>query len=229
MTGAPLHGPLAVAALILSLVGLPVVLGVFRMIREDTLDPLPRLALWGVTAAALWVTAAAWPAMLQRISPTLPSMATLGWGIAGAAAVFLLWGPLQWIQQRFGAQPLEETEQYRKIAGRRFAYRVFLVVTAGVVEEVLYRGVAIGTGSVLLGGVGWAAGLSLVVFTGAHWDWDRSHLFTVFGAGAVLTLLFVASGDLLACVLAHSLVDGVGLLLAPAMVARRDAEGEAAP
>jgi membrane protease YdiL (CAAX protease family) len=40
-------------------------------------------------------------------------------------------------------------------------------------------------------------------------------------AGAVLSLTYLMTGDLWACIMAHLLVDGIGFLLVPALIARR--------
>ncbi len=75
-------------------------------------------------------------------------------------------------------------------------------------------------GFVMLGSVWWAALVSVVAFTIAHYRWGLSHLLSVFWTGATLTALYVYSGDLLACVFAHAIVDTVGLLLMPAIKAK---------
>ena len=66
-----------------------------------------------------------------------------------------------------------------------------------------------------------AAAISLLAFTLAHYKWKASHLPAVFVAGTVLTLLFVLTQNLLACIFAHALVDGVGFFLIPMFLKRR--------
>ena len=90
-----------------------------------------------------------------------------------------------------------------------------------VVEEVLYRGYAIGIGQRLVEGVWPAAAISLLAFTLAHYKWQAGHLIGVFAAGAVLTLLFILSQSLLVCIFAHAIVDGVAFLLMPMFFKRR--------
>lgn len=58
-------------------------------------------------------------------------------------------------------------------------------------------------------------GLSLTIFVAAHSGWGVGHLLSVTWAGLVLSLLFVWSHDLVACAIAHTMIDAVGHILAP--------------
>jgi membrane protease YdiL (CAAX protease family) len=131
------------------------------------------------------------------------------------------WPVLQSLQRRTGGQATVDSERFRKLVALPLAHRAFLVLTAGVTEELLYRGYGIGVGSLLLGGTATALAVSLAVFTVAHLSWGIAHLASVLWAGAVLSLLLVIRGDLLACMLAHTAVDAVGLLVAPMAIARQ--------
>lgn len=55
-------------------------------------------------------------------------------------------------------------------------HRSFVVMTAAVTEEVLYRGYAIGVGQHLLGSTWLACALSIAAFTLGHLRWGLAHL-----------------------------------------------------
>jgi membrane protease YdiL (CAAX protease family) len=90
---------------------------------------------------------------------------------------------------------------------------VISVLRAGVSEEILFRGYAIERLEELTGRRWIAAGLPLIPFVLAHvgpWGW--SHVLIAGFGGAMLTWLYVSRRNLLACILAHCLIDGVAVL-----------------
>ncbi|MFF4771778.1 CPBP family intramembrane glutamic endopeptidase [Microtetraspora fusca] len=92
-----------------------------------------------------------------------------------------------------------------------------MAVTAGVCEEVLYRGFLIALGVGVLGlDVKVAAGAALVVFVAGHWYQGWKGLLIVTVAGYGLTALYLAQGSLLLPIVVHVLVDLRGLLFVPA-------------
>ncbi|MFN7571908.1 MAG: CPBP family intramembrane glutamic endopeptidase [Betaproteobacteria bacterium] len=211
---------LAWLGLVIALLGVPLLSLLGRRFGLDPLGWSSRLALWALAAAVLAI-ALALPGGTDHLGLGAPTAST--WVLALTAtlalgAVFPLVGA---VQSRLGFQPTEKLAQFKQLAALPFGYRVFIVLTAGVTEEVLYRGYAIGIGAQLFGSVGVAAVLSLLVFTVAHLRWGLGHLISVLIAGGALTLLFVLTGDLWACMLAHALVDAMGVLVAPAVMARR--------
>jgi len=213
-------------ALGLALLGMPLVLWMARSFQADTLSVRTRLLFWLVASVVvgLLVASPANQQVLSMLGADQLSANTLYWGLGGALAVLAASG-LAIGLQRILKLSVGDRESFAEIATRPWPLRLFLVTTAAGVEELLYRGVGIGVGAALTGDTHLAAALSLAAFTAAHLRWKWSHLPTVAAAGAVLTALFLVSGDLWACVLAHFVVDALGLLLAPAMVkARRSRE-----
>lgn len=211
---------LAYIGLLLALVGEPLLLWSLRRRGVDTIGVVARLSLWLITAIACLILVQE-PGWRGYAGVSEPMWRTLGWA---ALAVVLSFVGASVIRRAQGAAPeaaLEASEQFGKVAALSQPRRMLLVVTAGVTEEVLYRAYAIGLGSYLLGSTWLAAGLSLVAFTLGHFRWGLAHLWPVFWAGAVMSGVFVASRDILACVLAHVLVDAVGVFVAPAMLERQ--------
>ncbi len=91
-------------------------------------------------------------------------------------------------------------------AGEYCLYKI-VSVTAGITEEIIYRGYFIWLFGLWFSP--WlAAGLSLLVFVAGHL-YQRSirSLLRVAGVGAVLTLAYVLSGSLLPAIVLHIAVD----------------------
>ncbi len=96
--------------------------------------------------------------------------------------------------------------------------KTFAVVTAGVTEEVLYRGYAITRLELLTGNRLVAAGLSLAVFTVVHLPfWGGGAAAAVLTGGLALTLLFLWKRDLLLVAVAHTAIDAFSLFVQPAL------------
>lgn len=93
-----------------------------------------------------------------------------------------------------------------KLQGLPTWYLIFAGITAGVIEELLYRGYPIERLSLLTGKV-WVSGiLSVIIFAVVHipfWG-TGSAIFTLF-PGIVLTALYVCIIDLIANAIAHGL------------------------
>jgi len=108
----------------------------------------------------------------------------------------------------------------RALAGIPLGIRIAVVLTAAICEEFMYRGFGIEELAMVIGNR-WLAGLiSLVVFTIAH---SRLYGFSarllVPGiVGAVLTGLYLWRRNLPSCMLMHAIMDGIFLILAPAVV-----------
>ena len=90
-----------------------------------------------------------------------------------------------------------------------------LAVTAGITEEVVYRGFLIGAVITVLGQPPWLAALvSLAIFVGAHACQGRTGMLGVLVIGALFTLLYLLSGSICCGVLVHGVHDLVTLLTA---------------
>lgn len=229
IVSAPEPGPTmsasAIAAVLAALTGMPLILQAARRLGLGDFDPRTRLALWGLAAVVAWLAGSGGPGTTARLGL---ASAEQPWLLpAGLACLVLLaaFPVLQFFQRRLGADTAVQLERFKAIAGLGLGHRVFLVVTAAVVEEFLYRGIAIGLGAAWLGLLP-AAALSVAAFTLAHFCWGATHLVSVLWAAVVLTGLFVHTGSLAACVLVHAVVDGIALLAMPALMRRAPAPGD---
>jgi membrane protease YdiL (CAAX protease family) len=111
--------------------------------------------------------------------------------------------------------------QYQALLNLSFGHRCFIVITAAITEEVLYRAYAVGVGQLLLGSVWVACALSVAAFTLAHYKWGIAHMVSVLVPAVAFTLLFVLTRNVWLCIIAHAIVDGVGFLAMPAAARRR--------
>ncbi|MFD8534008.1 CPBP family intramembrane glutamic endopeptidase [Streptosporangium canum] len=95
-------------------------------------------------------------------------------------------------------------------------YAAGLSVTAGITEEIVYRGllIAIGMGALGLSEEVAAVG-ALAVFVAGHLYQGWRGMLVVTLLGATLTSLYLRSGSLLLPIVVHALIDLRGLVLSP--------------
>ncbi len=206
--------------LALAWLGAPLLLLVIRATRRDPLAWVTRLGFWALSATVCviaYFSVEHWNLALGFAASNWRSIMR---GALTAIATLIVWPVLGLIQRQFGAATTLQNPQFQKLAALPAGYRLFLVVTAAVTEEVLYRGYAIGVGGSLLGNTLNASALSIFIFTVSHSRWGLGHLSSVLWAALMLSALFVVTHDLIACILAHGAIDAVGLLLLPAMAKR---------
>jgi uncharacterized protein len=133
------------------------------------------------------------------------------WGLALAAVFILLVSPIQlWVLAQTGLPGFEAG--FAGLSELPIWFLVAATLSAGVVEETLYRGYAIERLGPCLGYV--TAGLiTMTVHTLAHlpaWGWGPTLSF--FVPGIVITAFYLWRRDLLACIVAHATTDTVGII-----------------
>jgi membrane protease YdiL (CAAX protease family) len=107
----------------------------------------------------------------------------------------------------------------RQIAAVPFRVRSALVLTAAMCEEFIYRGFAIEEIGVLTGNRWVGAAISLALFGLGHIGvyGFSSALLIPTSVGLVITLLYMSQHNLWLCILMHATIDGVIILLLPAL------------
>lgn len=140
---------------------------------------------------------------------------SIPWGLLLAVVIVFITAPLgNWALKQSGLPGFEAG--FGVVTKLPAWFLAVAVVTAGVVEETLYRGYAIERLASLTGSL-WLAGvLAWTVFCVAHapfWGWGP--VLSMAIAGLPLLVFYLWKRDLLACILAHSTTDMVGLLLLP--------------
>ena len=174
-----------------------------------------------VTEAAIWT----YGAMVLAIAllwegRTLASIglrrfrfASLGFAVAGAVAMagagalagYIVYGLLHRAQH--------SNAQAAALVNGSVAYALCIAVRAGVIEEMLFRGLAIEQLTILTGYRWLSAFLATAVFVAIHalhFDWIQ--LVPIAAVSVVLVGLYLWRRDLWANILAHIMVDGVGLV-----------------
>jgi membrane protease YdiL (CAAX protease family) len=112
-------------------------------------------------------------------------------------------------------------DHLQKLTAVPLLLRVGLVLTAGITEEFMFRGFAIEELAALIGKRRLAALVSLVCFTVAHigrYGLSPALLMPAIG-GAVLTIVYLWRRNLPVCMLMHAIVDGIGIIVVPAVAA----------
>ncbi len=88
-----------------------------------------------------------------------------------------------------------------------------IVLRAGVVEELFYRGYAIERLRMVGLGCFWSVIIPLVVFSLGHWSGGAANILIAFAAGIILTGFYLWRRDLAANMIGHGLVDFVANVL----------------
>jgi membrane protease YdiL (CAAX protease family) len=88
-----------------------------------------------------------------------------------------------------------------------------IVLRAGVVEELFYRGYAIERLQMIGLGRFWSVAIPLVIFSLGHWSGGVANILIAFTAGLILTGFYLWRRDLAANMIGHGLVDFVANVL----------------
>jgi membrane protease YdiL (CAAX protease family) len=183
------------------------------------MEPLPRIPAYVSSIAALWallgVTLAA--AFLGGMQPPdlglihTPVTALLFWsGAATAAGLLLVFA--------FHGAGFRESAVTRQLVPASPAERwLFLAVsaTAGICEEIIFRGFLLSTLDTATGSTGAALLLSSAAFGLVHAYQQPAGALRAAMLGALLAVPVLLTGSVYPAIIAHTLIDiGAGLLLA---------------
>jgi membrane protease YdiL (CAAX protease family) len=104
---------------------------------------------------------------------------------------------------------LTQSEMADVLPHTRQEFKVFIAasITAGICEEILFRGFFI---VILAPVLGWwpSAGLALLIFGALHAYQGRSGIIRTAVVGALMTLVLVATQSLVTAMVLHALLDG---------------------
>ena len=181
----------------------------------------PSRALIATGIAIHWITFALLLVIVRRWERQ-PS-ASIGWRAPRAATVPLgiAAGILIVIAAGFLTRALNLQSDVKFVTFLQslpLAWRVILVITAGVFEETAFRGYALERLAPYVGGRWAAAALTLVLFALAHASAvGTAHLPPILIVGGLVTLLYLWRRDLLLNMIAHSTIDAIGLIVVPAL------------
>jgi membrane protease YdiL (CAAX protease family) len=221
MNGIPLA---TIAGLLVALAG-PLA---FALVKSRNQDPGPidmgrQLgSMWGLCATVLAI-------VLVWEQRPLASIG-LAWGNYGAWAAGAMIGLTMIIitilsihlslQRGQAAIPERSAAGVQRLTDLPLWARYAIVITAGVTEEILFRGYPIERLQQVTGSLWIAALIPLVVFVLGHLGgWTPGHLAGVLFGGVLLTGLYLVTRDLVACMITHVLIDTTVIFL-PALLRR---------
>jgi membrane protease YdiL (CAAX protease family) len=203
--------------LLLSLAGPPAAFIIAAVVYGA--EQSPTRTAWGLVIH--WINLVALLAVVMRVErQPLSSIGlrplrwwTIAVGLLAGVMITILAGTVSKLLGLSGDQ------SYVKILqSLPFMMRLLLALTAGIFEETLFRGYALERLATLLHNKWGAAGVTLAIFTLVHIPAvGLAHLAPVFIAGTFITLLYLWRRDLVVNMVAHATVDGIGLLLIPAL------------
>ncbi len=156
--------------------------------------------MWASAATVLWLVRRGEGLSLQSIGiGTSRWWKSVLWGLVTAAACLAVGGGLAYLA-KYGSKPtfLDKLPVW---------VVTLIVVRAGVVEELFYRGFAIERLQAV--GLSRAAAvvIPLAIFAVGHWTGGAANILIALALGGVLTAFYLWRRDLVANMFAHFLVD----------------------
>lgn len=138
----------------------------------------------------------------------------------GSAFVILFASAVAFILFAFTISKLGITQarepMYEKMQQLPIAVRLLVAVWAGVSEEIAFRGYAITRLEELTGSASWAAVLPVVLFALGHGtDGSVVHIVFALTMGALFSIFYLMTRNLMANILAHALIDILLLVVLP--------------
>jgi uncharacterized protein len=182
--------------------------------RAITTEPGPGLALakecclFLSAGVLLWLVRKGEGLPLRSIGiGTSPLWKSLAWGVVTAIACIV---PAAGLAALTGYGHGQASQAFAKLP---LWVITIVVVRAGVVEELFYRGYAIERLQALGFGrwVSWT--IPLIIFSLAHWTGGAANILIALVLGAILTAFYQWRRDLVANMFGHFLVDFIGNVL----------------
>ncbi len=154
---------------------------------------------------------------LNSIGIQKMKISDIGWGAIGFIVGFLTFAATAPVLKAFHLNTTSAV--ITKLADLSLLGRVLIVMTAGICEEVLYRGYAIERLNRLTGNLWISAFISWFVFTAGHlWLWGLAGALQISIWAIVVTLLYVWRRNLWVCIIMHILNDGFAFIVIPLLI-----------
>jgi membrane protease YdiL (CAAX protease family) len=191
-----------------------------RLLKKEFSSLISKLFLWVLAAFIVLIIFFGENESLISIGFKKITTRTIIIGLIGGIGSMVIMGLSHFIFNKIGVKKVENTLE--KITSLSNFHIIFIVFTAAFVEEILYRGYAIERLSLFTNNI-WIAGIiSTLFFTAAHViRWSIPHLIPVFLTGLFLTFLYITEKDIIACIIAHFIVDGVAFILMPYILKKK--------
>ena len=182
-----------------------------------TTKVLEQLVLWVLLGVIVAIVMLWEKQPLASIGLRPPRWSSLAWGLLLAAVtIYIVMPSLTWVLKVAGIPGFDAG--MAKVLVLPIWFRIVAVVTAGIVEDTLFVGYAFTrltriTGSLWLAGIVAAAVFSLLHLP----NWGVGPVLTYFAAVGLAMGFFAWRRDLLANVVAHTVVDGMALVIIPVL------------
>jgi membrane protease YdiL (CAAX protease family) len=168
--------------------------------------------IWAYGAMVLAVALFGEPRTLASIGLARPTVLTPLWGLLAAAGLLVLGGLASFVTYQVLHAPNHTPAQVEGLVRGSMVYALCLAVRGGVIEEVLYRGLAIEQLTVLTGRRGLSAVIATLVFVSVHLvHFDVRQLIPIATASTGLTVIYLWRRNLWINIIAHVLIDAVAL------------------
>ena len=176
---------------------------------------LGQLALWTLCAIVLAIVVFWDHEPLSSIWLQPPRWQSVAWGLVLAAFTLAVIGPFSdWVRRTAGLPGFAQGMEV--IAPIPVWLRALAAITAGITEEVLFRGYAITRLARLVGHIWVAAVIATIVFALLHYPvWGAGPVAGYIAGGMITTAFFVWRRDLVAMMVAHVIVDTMGIVISP--------------
>jgi len=177
---------------------------------------LGQVALWLLCAVVLCIVVCWEKKPLSSLWLKPFQWRSLVWaGVLMTGSITLFFPMTEWARRKLGLPGY--TPGMETALAFPMWLRIVAVLTAGVVEETLFRGYAVTRLAQLSRSPLLAISLSSVVFAALHFPvWGAGPSVAFFIGGLATTAFFVWRRDLLAMILAHVAIDMWGLVITPA-------------
>jgi uncharacterized protein len=140
---------------------------------------------------------------------------SVAWGgLLVLVYLFLLFPVTEWLRKMF--RLTNYAAGMEQVLALPLWFRVVAVLTAGVVEETLFRAYTVTRLAQLSGSLWLAAALSATAFAAIHIPvWGVGPAFAFLLNGAIMTAFFIWKRDLLAMICAHVVIDAWAFIATP--------------
>ncbi|WP_322813958.1 type II CAAX endopeptidase family protein [Chloroflexus sp.] len=204
--------------------GLPFILTLVSSGRSEVLWDTPRTVLiiaqeWVVTIILIGIVIFWERRTLASIGIVRTTWRDVLWGLVGfvlGALSFVVTMPL------VTALGLETTTTgISQLAQTPLGLRIAIVITAGITEEILFRGYPIERFTEMTGKIHWGAGIAYLAFVLLHIPfWGLGGTIQIGVWSLIVTSLYVWRRNLLTCIMMHVLNDGYAFILLPELFAQ---------
>lgn len=186
--------------------------GLSRALGEIQARVVTEAAIWSFGALVLAIAVFGEPRTLASIGLIRLTRWTPLLGVASVAVLGVLGGLASFVTYKVFHEPNHTVAQVESLVRGSLIYALFLALRAGVVEEVLYRGLAIEQLTILVRNRWLAALIASLAFAALHIvRFDVLQLIPIAVLSFGLAAIYLWRRNLWINIIAHTLIDAVSL------------------